>query len=70
MIYLHGKKSRTEQRNVGESIVYVEGYHMTLKSMTWYNPYVGGSISYVGGNRHLFYNVGGNSVYVMNRRGV
>ena len=49
MIYLRGKKSRTEQRNVGESIVYVEGYHMTLKSMTWYNPYVGGSISYVGG---------------------
>ena len=49
MIYLRGKKSRTEQRNVGESIVYVEGYHMTLKSMTWYNPYVSGSISYVGG---------------------
>ena len=48
MIYQRGERSRTEQSDVGESIVYVEGYLMVFANAGRHIIYVGGSTLYVG----------------------
>ena len=49
LLHLRGGRSGTEQRDMDGSNFYVGGNHMTFISTTFHNPYVGGSIFYVGG---------------------